>query len=234
MPTASPTNPFGDMAIFTTIHHCTLCALSAKLRCHDCANSLNTWYCSKTCQSAHWPEHQIACKSARLYEKIRGLSLPDDAGKIEAAEDVINLDVDEVGREYLAKVHVDTRPETMDGECKLRGDVQEGIRTLVGVTTMESHKKQVGEWVHGSRDDDNEGEVPFAKRPITVDEDGSCGIRIFAVDYEVLSLKVFEECFANGKVTMLDPWIKRGGSEDGHATEKRSRLDDRAGAADTQ
>ncbi|KAK3265522.1 hypothetical protein CYMTET_25801 [Cymbomonas tetramitiformis] len=46
---------------------CASCGATAFARCTACAGcnaSLNTYYCTTTCQAQHWPSHKARCRSA--------------------------------------------------------------------------------------------------------------------------------------------------------------------------
>jgi hypothetical protein len=51
-----------------------------------------------------------------------------------------------------------------------------------------------------------EYEVQFVVWPIVENGDGDLGIQIYSQDYEMLSMRAFEEGFADGKKTTVNPW----------------------------
>ena len=52
------------MKVDRTIYLCShCCQLIGEKRCGKCAkNKIDTYYCSKECQEAAWPSHQLVCK----------------------------------------------------------------------------------------------------------------------------------------------------------------------------
>jgi hypothetical protein len=98
----------------------------------------------------------------------------------------------------------------MDGQTRLKAEIRNAIKLLVETTTMSQHNAKIMARFGVLKEaykDQNEYEVPFVIRPIIKDGDGDFGIPIFPQDYEKLSLKTFEECFADGKKTAVNPWV---------------------------
>ena len=38
---------------------------------HHCGSCKTTWYCSKTCQKAHWKKHKLTCDGPAAYPPLR-------------------------------------------------------------------------------------------------------------------------------------------------------------------
>ncbi len=56
-------------------------------------------------------------------------------------------------------------------------------------------------------------EVTFVVRPIVEYGDGDLGIQIYSQDYEILSMRAFEEGFADGRKTTVNPWKGQDGAD---------------------
>lgn len=74
-PTISPTNHHPPKAMPSCDN--TSCDNDAKLYCSGCSDApaydhpqKAIYYCSKGCQSAHWPKHQLHCKVRRYRKKL--------------------------------------------------------------------------------------------------------------------------------------------------------------------
>ncbi|KIW06225.1 uncharacterized protein PV09_02701 [Verruconis gallopava] len=191
------------------ITHCAECGAAAYLRCNGCRDFLNIWYCNKICQAAHWKLHKLDCKSVQLYDRIRPLRWPTDVDQVKEAEDELNVNIDAITRQYLIYVPVQARPRTMDGTSCLNHDVMSAIKLLGETTTMREHSDRIKEHLEVLRNsfkDKYDYEVPFSIRPVIENGEGRLGIQLFVQDYETLSLKLFEDYFADGKKTTVDPW----------------------------
>jgi hypothetical protein len=64
-------------------HMCPICLKSGKdVKLKNCSLCESHYYCSKECQTAHWPQHKVTCKANRQARQLIQSGLPPDQSNV--------------------------------------------------------------------------------------------------------------------------------------------------------
>lgn len=220
------TAPKNAISLVPGANTCEHCGKSGKLRCSACPVTDPTFYCDKECQKRDWSKHKMYCRSKQVYARTMTLHFASDLdaavadGSMLAFKKILHdckIDFTNLLVLWLRNVKPSQRPSTLlGGSLANRGVLKQSINDdfyrLRQTTTPELHMKRtmdLADTKYKAMEDHHE--VPFIDRLCyTMDRNTGTmvrGILMSPTDYETISIGLFEQHFALGRNSCVDPWM---------------------------